>query len=307
MRLDTYISLNWPVSRSQAARIIASGAVTVNSLPATKSTDVDNGDNVELASSALSEIAAADTRGAPEPTPADFQVLFEDEHLIVVNKPVGMAAHSGPGWEGPTVIGALLASGRRVSTSGPVERTGIVHRLDAGTSGAMVVAKDEMAYGKLKNEFRYRRVNKTYHALAQGYPDPWRGTIDAPIGRAPGRDFRMCVDYDGKPAITRYETLEVFAGATLLEVRLETGRTHQIRVHFSALKHPLLGDALYGADPVLARRAGVQRQWLHAFELGFHHPLTGEYLNFQAPYPDDLCRSLEVLRSGSHLGGSGLD
>lgn len=229
----------------------------------------------------------------------DMQTVWEDEDLIIVNKPAGVAAHSGPGWDGPTVVGALRAAGRRISTSGPPEREGIVHRLDAGTSGLMIVAKSELAYGRLKNMFRYHEVTKVYHALVQGHLDPWSGTIDAPIGRHPGREFKMCVLEGGKPSITHYDTLEVLPGATLAQVHLETGRTHQIRVHFSALHHPCLGDDLYGADGKMSARLGLIRQWLHACQLIFAHPRTGVQVKVECDYADDLSRALEILRNQS--------
>jgi 23S rRNA pseudouridine1911/1915/1917 synthase len=223
-------------------------------------------------------------------------VVYDDEHIVVVDKPVGVAAHPSPGWTGPTVIGGLAAAGFRVSTSGAAERQGIVHRLDVGTSGLMVVAKSERAYTVLKRAFKERTVDKTYHALVQGHPDPLSGTVDAPIDRHPTHDYKWAVVAGGKPSVTHYETLEAHRAASLLEIQLETGRTHQIRVHMAALRHPCVGDLTYGADPTLAARLGVQRQWLHAVRLGFDHPDTGERLELTSAYPDDLAASLERLR-----------
>ena len=184
-----------------------------------------------------------------------FAVVYDDDDLVVIDKPVGVAAHPAVGWDGPTVLGALAGAGFRISTSGAAERAGIVHRLDVGTSGLMVVAKSERAYTELKRQFHDREVDKIYHAVVQGHPDPFSGTIDAPIGRHPElelevRDRRP----DGKPSVTHYETLEAMRSATLLEIHLETGRTHQIRVHMAAQRHPCVGDLLYGADPLLAAR-----------------------------------------------------
>ena len=159
----------------------------------------------------------------------------------------------------------------------------------------MVVAKSEHAYSVLKRAFKERTVDKTYHALVQGLPDPLRGTIDAPIGRHPKHDYRWAVVEAGKASITHYEVLEAFAAASLVEVHLETGRTHQIRVHFSALRHPCVGDLTYGADPTLAARLGLQRQWLHAVGLGFEHPSTGQRVEYTSPYADDLASALERL------------
>ncbi|MBN8829439.1 MAG: RluA family pseudouridine synthase, partial [Sphingomonadales bacterium] len=218
--------------------------------------------------------------------------------FVVIDKPVGVAAHPSPGWVGPTVVGGLAGAGYRISTSGAPERAGIVHRLDVGTSGVMVVAKTEHAYTVLKKAFKERTVDKVYHAVVQGLPDPLEGTIDAPIGRHPGHDWRFAVIEDGRPSVTHYEVLEAFGKATLVEVHLETGRTHQIRVHFSALRHPCAGDLTYGADPRLAADLGLTRQWLHARQLGFNHPRTGEWVEVTSEYPADLQYALDLLASG---------
>ena len=227
----------------------------------------------------------------------DFRVIFQDDHIVVVDKPAGVAAHPSVGWDGPTVPGALLALGIALSTSGAAERQGIVQRLDVGTSGLMVLAKSELAYSRLKQAFRDREVHKVYHALVQGHPDPSTGTIDAPIGRHARAEFKFAVQPDGKPSVTHYKTLELFRAAALLEVILETGRTHQIRVHFSAFHHPLIGDTMYGADPTLAARFGIDRQWLHAVKLSFEHPITGEEVTFESPYSPDLEAVLEKVRN----------
>ncbi|MFN7124111.1 MAG: RluA family pseudouridine synthase, partial [Hydrogenophaga sp.] len=187
----------------------------------------------------------------------------------------------------------------RIATSGASERQGIVQRLDVGTSGVMVICKSETAYSRLKNAFRRRDVDKVYHALVQGHPDPFEGTVDAPIGRHPSSDWKFGVMADGKSSVTHYRTLEAHRFASLLEIHLETGRTHQIRVHMSALKHPCVGDLTYGADPTLARRVKLERQWLHAVRLGFEHPDTGEHVEFSTDYPDDLAAALEIIR-GAH-------
>ena len=183
-------------------------------------------------------------------------MVYDDDDIVVVDKPVGVAAHPSPGWNGPTVIGGLAAAGYRISTSGAAERQGIVHRLDVGTSGLMVVAKSERAYTALKRAFRERTVDKRYHALVQGHPDPSSGTIDAPIDRHPTHDYKWAVVAGGRPSVTHYETLEAFRAASLLEMQLETGRTHQIRVHMAALRHPCVGDLTYGADPDAGQAAG---------------------------------------------------
>lgn len=228
-------------------------------------------------------------------------ILFEDEDVIVIDKPVGIAAHPSPGWEGPTITGSLRAMGVQLSPSGPQEREGIVHRLDVGTSGVMVVAKSPSAQSSLKGQFKDRQVRKIYHALAQGHLDPAVGTIDAPIDRHPKEDHRFAVVASGKPSITHYEALEYFPAVTLARVELETGRTHQIRVHFAAIKHPLVGDLTYGADPRLAESLGLRRPWLHAMELEFSHPRSGERVHFVSEYPKDLVSSLESLQGS--IGG----
>jgi 23S rRNA pseudouridine1911/1915/1917 synthase len=225
--------------------------------------------------------------------------VYADDDIVVVDKPVGVAAHPSPGWDGPTVVQGVASMGHRLSTSGPAERQGVVHRLDVGTTGLMVLAKSERAYSVLKEAFKERTVDKRYAALVQGHPDPSRGTIDAPIDRHPGSDWKFAVVADGRPSVTHYDTLEAFRAATLLDIRLETGRTHQIRVHMAAVRHPCVGDLAYGADPVLARRLGLARQWLHARTLGFHHPGDGRWVSFTSDYPADLSDVLERLRAES--------
>ena len=226
-------------------------------------------------------------------------MLHDDEDIVVVDKPVGVAAHPSPGWTGPTVVGGLAAAGYRIATSGAAERQGVVHRLDVGTSGLMVVAKSENTYTLLKRAFKERTVEKVYHALVQGHPDPSRGTIDAPIDRHPRHDYRFAVVAGGKPSITHYQTLEAFRAASLLGVNLETGRTHQIRVHLAAVRHPCIGDLTYGADPTLSARMGLTRQWLHAWRLTFDHPGTGERMSFTCAYASDLAEALAAVRAES--------
>ena len=287
-RLDQVLAAELGISRSLVAKLIKQNEVKVNGAVSRKSAEVAGGDQVEV----LLPDASPKTLETPAPLP----ILHQDADIVVVNKPVGMAAHTAPGWEGPTVVGALLAAGAEIVTSGPAERKGIVHRLDVGTSGAMVVAKSELAYGRLQDDFRERRVQKIYHALVQGYLDPPAGTIDAPIGRHPSRDFKMAVVTGGRPAITHYRTVECLPGASLLEVQLETGRTHQIRVHMEAIGHGIVGDPIYGANPRLAQELGLTRQWLHAVTLGFTHPVTGEQMSFGAPLTADLEDTLTRLR-----------
>lgn len=225
-------------------------------------------------------------------------IVHQDSDIVVVDKPVGVAAHPSLGWEGPSVVEHLAAAGVQVATSGAAERQGIVQRLDVGTSGLMVVAKSEVAYSVLKQAFRDRAVEKVYHALVQGHPDPFTGTIEAPIGRHPSAEWKMAIIDGGRHSVTHYETLEAHRAATLLEIQLETGRTHQIRVHMAAVGHPCVGDPLYGSDPRLAERLGLVRQWLHAVELAFTHPTAGDVVRFTSAYPDDLARSLDLVRDG---------
>ena len=289
-RVDAAISRMFGLSRTRAADLIAEGQVQLGGISPSKSDRVHAGAQLDI------ELPDATTpaKRESEPVPG-LTVVFDDDAMVVVDKPVGVASHPSPGWNGPTVIGGLEAAGYRISTSGAEERQGVVHRLDVGTSGLMVVAKSERAYTVLKRAFKERSVDKTYHAVVQGHPDPSRGTVDAPIGRHPRHDWRWAVTADGKESITHYETLEAFVSASLLEIALETGRTHQIRVHMSAIKHPCVGDLTYGADPSLASRLGLERQWLHARRLAFAHPNTGERMTFESTYPSDLQRSLELL------------
>jgi 23S rRNA pseudouridine1911/1915/1917 synthase len=291
-RLDVALSRMLGLSRGRAADLADAGAVTIDGRAVGKGDRLPVGAVVEVD---LQEAAPAVIVAEPVPGMA---IVHEDDDIVVVDKPVGVAAHPSPGWTGPTVVGGLAASGHRVSTSGAAERQGVVHRLDVGTSGLMVVAKSEPAYTSLKRQFRDRTVTKTYHAVAQGHLDPLAGTVDAPIGRHPTADYRWAVVRDGRPSVTHYDTLEAFPHASLLEIRLETGRTHQIRVHLSALRHPCVGDLTYGADPVLAARLGLTRQWLHAVRLGFDHPGTGERLVLASAYPADLSTALDLLRQG---------
>lgn len=294
-RVDAALSRMLGLSRTRAAEIAAGGGVRVDGR------SVDKSDR--LVAGGWLEVEIPDPQGpstpavVPEPVPG-MRIVHDDDEVVVVDKPVGVAAHPSPGWTGPTVVGALAAAGYRISTSGAAERQGVVHRLDVGTSGLMVVAKSERAYTVLKRAFKERTVEKVYHALVQGHPEPTTGTIDAPIGRHPSADWKFAVVADGKPSVTHYEVLEMLPSASLVEVHLETGRTHQIRVHFAALRHPCVGDLTYGADPTLAARTGLSRQWLHAVRLGFEHPATGDWLEVTSTYPDDLAHALETLGAG---------
>jgi 23S rRNA pseudouridine1911/1915/1917 synthase len=289
-RVDAGVAKLLGLSRTRVAAIADAGGIELDFRPAGRAD--------RLPAGAVLSVRWEDERtdAPPEAIPVPgMQVAYEDDDIVVVDKPAGVAAHPSPGWSGTTVVGGLAAAGVRVSTSGAAERAGVVHRLDAGTSGLMVVAKSEHAYTVLKRAFKERTVEKRYLALAQGHPDPTSGTIDAPIGRHPRVEYRFAVVADGRASVTHYETVEAFRSATLLDVHLETGRTHQIRVHFAHLRHPLAGDTMYGADPVLAARLGLARQWLHAVRLGFAHPATGDWVEFESPLPDDLAIALERL------------
>ncbi len=290
-RLDAALARLFGLSRTKAADLAADGRVRVDGATAGKSDRVRAGAWLEVELPA----PAAPITVRAEPVPG-MRVVYDDEDIVVVDKPPGVAAHSSPGWTGPTVIGGLAAGGYRISTSGAAERQGVVHRLDVGTSGLMVVAKSERAYSWLKQAFRDHQVDKRYHALVQGHPDPLRGTVDAPIDRHPTHDYKWAVVAGGKPSITHYDTLEAFRAASLLEVSLETGRTHQIRVHMAALRHPCVGDLTYGADPTLAQRLGLTRQWLHAVRLGFEHPVSGQRVDITSDYPPDLAHALDLIR-----------
>ncbi|MCI2264307.1 RluA family pseudouridine synthase [Sediminivirga luteola] len=290
-RVDAALARLLGLSRNAAAQLAADGDVQVDGREVSKSERLVAGSRVDVVLPAPPQplsIVAEPVEG--------MRIVHDDESFVVVDKPVGVAAHAAAGWDGPTVIGGLAAAGYRIATSGAAERQGIVHRLDVGTSGLMAVAKSEHAYSVLKRAFKQRTVKKTYHALVQGLPDPVEGTIEAPIGRHPRHDGLYAVVTGGKHAVTHYEVLEAHRRAALLKVDLETGRTHQIRVHFSALKHPCVGDLSYGADPTLAQRLGLTRQWLHAMSLGFTHPESGSWVEFHSEYPPDLQHALDVIR-----------
>ncbi|WP_188896963.1 RluA family pseudouridine synthase [Microlunatus endophyticus] len=291
-RVDAAVARMLGLSRTKVAELAATGGVLVDGSPAGKSDRVTAG--------SLLEVDLPDSPTGVQVTPqvvAGVRIVHDDDHIVVVDKPVGVAAHPSLGWDGPSVTEHLAGAGFRISTSGAPERQGVVQRLDVGTSGLMVLAKSELAYTVLKQAFRDREVDKTYHTLVQGHPDPFEGTIDAPIGRHPGADYKMAIRSDGRRSVTHYKTLEAHRGASLLEVKLETGRTHQIRVHMAAIKHPCVGDPTYGANPRLAAELGLVRQWLHAVRLGFVHPATGDRVEFTSEYPEDLQHALDLVRA----------
>ena len=289
-RIDSALARVLGLSRSVIVKLLESNDVSLGHRILSKSDKVQSGQIITvLLPEPPSDIAIP-------PTPLDdLEIVYQDTDLVIVNKPVGCAAHPSPGWTGPTVVGALVAAGIPLTSSGPAERQGIVQRLDVGTSGLMMVAKTDAAYLKLKDMFRNREIKKIYHALAQGHIEPAVGTIDAPIDRHPKEDYKMAVVTDGKPSVTHYEVIEYYRSVSLLKVELETGRTHQIRVHMSAIRHPLVGDLTYGADPNLAQEIGVTRPWLHAQALEFNHPISGLPVSVTATYPRDLTDSLSRL------------
>lgn len=290
-RADAGLAKLMGLSRSAAAEILSAGNVLQNGKAIDKSDRLIDG--------AVLEVTLPEPKNDLEIVPSlveGFKIVYQDDDIIVVDKPAGVASHPSVGWDGPTVPGCLLALGVQIATSGAQERQGIVQRLDVGTSGLMTLAKSEIAYSRLKQAFRDRAVHKVYHAVIQGLADPLAGTFDAPIGRHPKAEFKFAVMNDGKHSVTHYETVEAFRSASLVEIVLETGRTHQIRVHFSAFRHPLVGDTMYGADPTLAAKVGLDRQWLHAMRLSFEHPTTGNQVEFVSEYPTELVHALEVLR-----------
>ncbi|MBV9312738.1 MAG: RluA family pseudouridine synthase [Pseudonocardia sp.] len=294
MRVDAGLSRLLGLSRTVVAGLVEEGQILQGGRALAKSDRLVAGSWLEITLPEPARVMPTE----PDATAIvdGLTVLYSDDDVVVVDKPVGVAAHPSPGWDGPTVTGGLAALGLRLSTSGAAERQGIVHRLDTGTTGVMVVAKSETAYTALKRAFKRREVTKRYRAIVQGHPDPSRGTVDAPIDRHPRHDWRFAVVAGGRPSVTHYDTVEAFPAASLLDITLETGRTHQIRVHMSALRHPCVGDLTYGADPALAASLGLSRQWLHAHQLGFAHPCDGRWVEFTSPYPDDLRHALDVLR-----------
>jgi 23S rRNA pseudouridine1911/1915/1917 synthase len=291
-RADSAIAKMLGLSRSKVTALLEAGAVSCGGRVLSKSDRVQLDEILEVE---LDEQPAVSLELKAEDVP-ELEVVFQDNDIVVVNKPAGVVSHPSLGFEGPSVGGVLLSRGISLTTSGAHERQGIVQRLDVGTSGLMVLAKSERAYSVLKQAFRDRAVSKTYHALVQGHPEPASGTIDTPIARSQRHDYKFTISQDGKPAVTHYSTLELLPAAALLEVGLETGRTHQIRVHFSHFRHPLVGDPLYGSDPKLAAALGLDRQWLHAKALSFSHPISGERVSFEIDYPSDLELALAKLR-----------
>ena len=289
-RFDVAVAKMLGISRSKAADLIDSGQARVLGREVARSSSLMAGETVEF--------DLVENHVEPEPIANDMAVVYEDDDVVVVDKPVGVAAHASVGWSGPTVLGSLRDRGVRITSYGAAGREGIVSRLDVGTSGLMLVCKSELAYTEMRRQFAEHEVKKTYHALVQGGLKEDKATIEAPIGRAKVSDFRFCITPAGKPAITHWDVLERFGHeATLVSVNLETGRTHQIRVHFSSIGHPLCGDPMYGANPVLSEALGLDRQWLHAMKLEFRHPRTRVWTTVESHYPADLAAALDVMRA----------
>ena len=288
-RFDVAVSKMLGISRAKSAELIETNQVRGLNREMAKSSTLMEGDIVEF--------DIVEERKEPEPIAEDMAVVYEDDDVIVVDKPVGVAAHASVGWTGPTVLGSLLQRGVHITSLGAAGRQGIVSRLDVGTSGLMLVCKSDLAYKEMRRQFAEHEVVKTYHALVQGNLKEDKATIEAPIGRAKVSDFRFTVTPTGKEAITHWDVLERFGEATLVKVNLETGRTHQIRVHFSSIGHPLVGDPMYGANPVMAKELGLERQWLHAMQLEFRHPRTHVWTTVKSRYPADLQHALDSLEA----------
>jgi len=300
-RIDVALATMLGMSRARSSALVEGGAVQVGNRVVAKSHRLAPGETIQIRE--IREMSDSSDGGpfAGPPTNApsvEIPILWEDDDVVVIDKPAGVAAHPSPGWSGPTVTDSLSAAGHALATAGAAEREGVVHRLDVGTTGAMVVAKSAAAYTSLKRQFKERTVDKQYHAVVHGLLDPLVGTIDAPIDRHPSKDYKWAVVAGGRESVTHYETLEAWPRASLVKVHLETGRTHQIRVHMAAMRHPCVGDVTYGADPTVAKELGLTRQWLHARQLGFEHPHTGEYVSFDSPYPMDLEHALARLQVG---------
>ncbi len=286
-RLDQYLAgLDTGMTRSRLSRLIVEGQVLVNGGPAKPAHKVRAGDLISLS--------------VPPPRPSSVgpqeipvTVVYQDASVVVIDKPAGLAVHPGPGHPDMTLVNALLAMCPDIQGIGGEIRPGIVHRLDKDTSGLMMVAKTHQAHNDLSSQIKSRQVTKGYLALVEGTPKQLHGNVDAPVGRHPRRRTRMAVVVGGKEARTNYKVIHQVAGYSLLEIYLETGRTHQIRVHMAYLGHPLLGDITYGRSSSL-----VNRHFLHAFHLGFKHPVNGELLEFKIDLPSDLTPVLDALQQG---------
>ena len=288
-RFDVAAAKMLGISRAQADQLIADGQISMDKPRLTKSTHL-------MAEDILILSLKEEQEKPEEPLASEMDILYEDEDVVVVDKPVGVAAHASAGWTGPTVLGSLLRRGVPITHLGAAERRGIVSRLDVGTSGVMLVCKSDVAYIEMRRQFATHEVTKIYEAVCQGNLKQDHATIEAPIARDKTSTFRFSVSPVGKEAITHYDVLERFGNATHVKVNLETGRTHQIRVHFSSIGHPLVGDPLYGANPQMSEHLGLERQWLQAMSLTFRHPRTRVRMTVRSHYPLDLEKALATLK-----------
>ena len=311
-RLDRWLVAQYPqLSRARLQELITDGLVRVNGAAGKASQKLRGGEKI-----LVQAVERPGLRAEPESIPLD--ILYEDDDLMIVNKPAGMSVHAGTGNSRGTLVNALLGRGQNLSRGGSQAdalRPGIVHRLDKQTSGLMIIAKNDYSHAKLAESFRTRAVKKTYLALAEGKFASNTGRIDLPIGRDPVHRTRMKAFADpsvqqrqiaagrARESRTEWHKLAEFGPATLLEVQLHTGRTHQIRVHFSAVKHPLVGDSLYGAARELyvgdSKIPATHRQFLHAAKLGFPHPRTVQWIELRAPVPQDLREYLDTLAAAA--------
>ena len=286
-RIDAYLADNTEFSRSKLQKLIKDGAVFKNDRTCKPNTEVKAGDTIRV----VAPITEGEVLPKAEDIPLD--VVFEDEDLAVVNKPKGMVVHPAPGNETGTLVNALLYRfGTLSEANGP--RPGIVHRIDRFTSGLLVIAKNDAAHEALSRQFAAHTAHREYVCLVHGNLKEDSGTVDAPIGRHKTDRKRMAVVENGRNAVTHWRVLERFGAETLLDVALETGRTHQIRVHMAYIKHPILGDEVYGSP---APKLGLNGQALHGYRLTFTHPKTGELLSFTAPIPEDFRHALRLLGS----------
>lgn len=286
-RLDVFVARRLPaLTRSRVRRLIDAGMVAVEGrLPGKAGVKLEAGERVQVT-------VPPPEPARPEPEAIPLRIVYEDDDLLVVDKPASLAVHPSPGHSSHTLVNAVLAHCPNLSGVGGERRPGIVHRLDKDTSGLIIVAKHDAAHLSLSRQLKERKVEKTYVALVEGRIDPPQGVIDAPIARDPRHRKRMAVVRGGRAAHTRYRLLREVDGHSLVEVRPETGRTHQIRVHLASIGHPLVADVVYGRAKATAP---APRQFLHAQRLAFRHPRTGERLELEAPLPEDLSRALAEL------------
>jgi 23S rRNA pseudouridine1911/1915/1917 synthase len=284
IRLDKYLAKEYPeLSRSHLQKLIEHGYIKVNGCGARASQKLNVGDEIHVSLPPPAQVSLV-----AEPVPLD--VVYEDDDLLLIDKPAGLVVHPSPGHTAHTLVNALLAHCPDLANFGDAMRPGIVHRLDRDTSGLMIVAKNSAAQQYLINQFRARSVSKGYLVLVKGKLTPSQGIIDASVGRDPSNRKRMAVTSGGRQARTRYKVKEYLGDYTLLEVVTETGRTHQIRVHLSAIGYPVVGDPVYGI-----RSAYVKRQFVHAYRLGFHLPASGEYREFTCELPSDLKQAVRLI------------